>query len=163
MCNGKEKEMNALILVATAAKKYPVEPLRHTTTNTPDSGMDICMVATKKFFQEFISIAKGELSEFSNPQNDNTKKIEVRIDAKERSSNKITKPEAEKFIDDMVKHPRKDGHILLGGTLTKGAASTIEEAQQSYGDKKTIVHISDDEMKNLENVILPKLNKDETT
>lgn len=158
--NGKAKEMDAVIVVANMAKKHPaVDLLRYTTTNTADNGMDIEMVTTQKHINELLQIAEGKRTDFSNPNDDTSQKIGVRIDAKHRTG-KITKSEMEKFIDDISKHPRKEGHLLYGSELTKGASDVLLNAQRTYDGEKIIAHISEKGVKNIENAVLPKL-KDE--
>lgn len=149
---GKELEMDAIILVASMGKKHPkVDLLRHTTTNTADNGLDITMVSTKQHLDEFLEVANGSRTEFSDPKNDRSKKVQVRLDAKYRSE-KITKPEAEKFVGDIAKNPTMDAHILFGSNLTEGASKVIQNAQNN-NPKKIVAHIDSDGVKNLKNAI----------
>lgn len=156
---GKELEMDVIILIANMGKKHPkVDLTRYTTTNTADNGLDVEMTATENSLKEFIDIANGNITVFSDPKKDSSKKVLVRIDAKYREE-AITKPETEKFVDEIAKHPKKKGHILLGSNLTDGAKKVIENAQ-STNPKKVIVHIDNEGVENLKNAILPKVSQD---
>ena len=135
-----------------------VDFVRHARTNTPDNGHDIGLYHTEKHFDEMIKISNGELSEFSDPQNDSSKEIQTRIDVK-NENNKITKPVAEKFVGDIKKHPDCDGHLLMGNNgLTKGAEQVLNAAQQDYPNKK-INYISNNGVKKLMEATNKQLEK----
>ena len=105
-----------------------------------------------------IAISTGNLSEFSDPKEDDSKKMQTRIDVK-NENNKITKPVAQKFIADIKKHPDCKGHLLLGDNgLTKGAEDVFREAEENYPDKK-IGYISNEGVQNLRKAAITQLQK----
>ncbi|MCS4534032.1 hypothetical protein [Neisseria montereyensis] len=141
---GKKGEMKVTGLISGMGQcDDRIDLTRHTRTNTPDNGCDIVLHHTVTHFNEMMKISTGELSDFSNPQEDKSKKIQTRIDVK-NENNKITKPLAEKFIGDIKKHPDCIGQLLIGNNgLTKGAKEVLDEAQRNYPNKK-IGYISND-------------------
>ena len=135
-----------------------VDITRYTTTNTPDNGYDIGLHHTEKHFDEMLKVSSGNLSKFSDPKDDCSKKIQTRIDVK-NENNKITKPVAEKFVADIKKHPDCEGHLLIGNNgLTKGAEQILSEANEKYSDKK-IDYISNDGVKKLKETVDEDINK----
>ncbi|WP_311151763.1 hypothetical protein [Neisseria sicca] len=161
MCNqGKKGEMQVTELISQMGQlnNSHVDFVRHTTTNTPDSGHDVGLYHTEKNFDEMIAISTGNLSEFSDPKEDDSKKMQTRIDVK-NENNKITKPVAQKFIADIKKHPDCKGHLLLGDNgLTKGAEDVFREAEENYPDKK-IGYISNEGVQNLRKAAITQLQK----
>ncbi len=160
MCNqGKKGEMKTTELISKMGQyDNRVDFVRFTRTNTPDNGHDIGLFHTENHFDEMIKISDGELSEFSDYRNDNSEEIQTRIDVKNENT-KVTKPVAEKFVGDIKKHPDCNGHLLIGNNgLTKGAEQVLNQAHQSYPNKK-IGYISNDGVSRLMEVNDRKLAK----
>ncbi|HFC8466730.1 TPA: hypothetical protein ACFP4A_002065 [Neisseria subflava] len=135
MCNqGKKGEMRVTGLISDMGQVdgSVVDFERYSTTNTADNGIDVCLHHTQDHFREMVEISGGNRSEFSNPSKYTSSKMSTRIDVKTYSG-KITKPVMDKFVSDIPKHPRINGHMMMGGEgLTKGAEKSLQDARNNY-------------------------------
>lgn len=145
MSKGKKGEMKATEIISVIGQKEKsVDFTRYTTTHTPDNGADIFIDANSQFVPKLLEIAIQGHSNIACGDNADTT---VRIDVK--NTKKVGKDDAEKFLDDVKKHPRCQHHILLGNEFTSGAKKVLTNGQNLYPNK-TIGYIDESGRKNIE-------------
>lgn len=146
MSKGKKGELKATeIFSVIGQKEKSLDFTRHTTTNTADNGSDIFLKVNHKFIPKFKEIAvSGDSKIICGDEAD----ITVRIDVK--NNQKVGKDDAEKFIDDVKKHPRSQTHLILGNAFTSGAKQVLKKGQNSY-PHKTIEFIDKEGLTRIEN------------
>lgn len=138
MSKGKKGEMKATEIISVIGQKEKsVDFTRYTNTNTPDNGADLFINADDKFVQKLLEIATQGYSDIVCGDNADTI---VRIDVK--NNKKVGKDDAEKFFDDIKKHPGSQHHILLGNEFSSGAKKVLKNGQNQYPNK-TIGYIDE--------------------
>lgn len=131
MTKGKKGEMKATEIISVIAQKeQSLDFTRHTNTYTPDNGSDIFIDLDKMLIAKFMEILQNG---YSDLKCDTKANANFRIDVK--NSPKVGKDDAEKFYDDIKKHPRSMGHILLGHSFTAKAKEILKDAQSAYPNK----------------------------
>jgi hypothetical protein len=156
---GKKGEMALVITLATVVsheedKGHRCDITRHTNTNTADSGADVVLESPKKVVDNLFAIANGSDSNNNHATHNQLavqadKIIKTRFDNKNTDS-KLGVDTVREFIADVRKNPDCAGHVLTGGSgLTAGANKEMKAAQEAYGDKKLIGHISNEGIKNI--------------
>lgn len=96
-----------------------------TYTNEPDNGLDIELQCGHNIGEAWNAIIcdANKIPVISD------KKIKVRIDVKNYNG-VISKPVAQKFVDDCKKNPQVAEHWLVGGErLTKGANDVMDNSE----------------------------------
>lgn len=137
---GKAAETHSLL--QQTQEEY--EFTKPTRTNTPDDGVDFTIHSTKKELQNISNQALGR-DEFSSlPEGD----VSLRQDHKE-TKHKIGKAAAKKFVDDIEKNKKHDGHVLSGGQgLTSGAKEELDKAKS---EGNSVSYLSSDDLNDINN------------
>jgi len=132
---GKASETHSLLQQTQEEYEF-TKPSR---TNTPDNGVDFTIHSTKKELQNISNKVLGR-DEFSAlPKGD----VTLRQDHKE-SKHKISKATAKKFVADIEKNKKVDGHLLSGAKgLTSGAKDELDAAKKAG---HSVSYLSEDDL-----------------
>ncbi|WP_310603721.1 hypothetical protein [Anaerosporobacter sp.] len=148
---GRKGERNFLekVIFKMQRNGEDIDYRKPTYTNEPDDGLDFELKVPHNTGERLEAIANHK-DTIQPPSN---KKIDIRVDHK-NYDNKIGKPVAQKFIDDIHKNPIDTEHWLTGGNgLTKPAQEVLNQAQKpvryfSQRDINTISNYYDNELEN---------------
>lgn len=126
MNKGKQGEGQMAVLLGKIQQvEEHFEFTKPTFTNASDNGLDFELLAPHNMAEKVGAIISGK----NKIPVSSKKQIKVRVDHKNYDG-KITKPVAEKFIDDCKKNSGDAEHLLTGGKgLTSGAKKCMEEAK----------------------------------